>query len=53
MTLVVTFEDKDGGTEVTIAFKNIPPGYDPQTMMPARNYLSRSWLAMSRRKRQI
>ena len=30
MTMVVTFEDKDGGTEVTILFENIPPGIRPE-----------------------
>jgi uncharacterized protein YndB with AHSA1/START domain len=26
MTMTITFEEKDGGTEVTILFENIPPG---------------------------
>jgi len=26
MTMMVTFEEKDGGTEVTILFDDIPPG---------------------------
>ena len=30
MTMVVTFEDRDGGTEVTILFENIPPGIRPE-----------------------
>ena len=30
MTMVVTFEDRDGGTEVTILFENIPSGIRPQ-----------------------
>jgi hypothetical protein len=30
MTMVVTFEDRDGGTEVTIAFENIAPGIRPK-----------------------
>jgi uncharacterized protein YndB with AHSA1/START domain len=30
MTMVVTLEEKDGGTEVTIAFENIPPGIRPE-----------------------
>jgi uncharacterized protein YndB with AHSA1/START domain len=30
MTMVVTFEKKDGGTEVTIVFENIPPGISPE-----------------------
>jgi uncharacterized protein YndB with AHSA1/START domain len=30
MTMVVTFEDRDGGTEVTIMFDNIPPGIRPE-----------------------
>jgi uncharacterized protein YndB with AHSA1/START domain len=30
MTLVVTFEERDGGTEVTILFENIPPGIRPE-----------------------
>jgi uncharacterized protein YndB with AHSA1/START domain len=29
MTMVVTFEDRDGGTEVTILFEHIPPGIRP------------------------
>jgi uncharacterized protein YndB with AHSA1/START domain len=29
MTMVVTFEDRDGATEVTILFENIPPGIRP------------------------
>ncbi len=30
MTMVVTFEYRDGGTEVTILFENIPPGIRPE-----------------------
>jgi len=30
MTMVVTFEDRDGGTEVTILFEQIPPGIRPE-----------------------
>ena len=30
MTMVVTFEDRDGGTEVTILFEHIPPGIRPE-----------------------
>jgi uncharacterized protein YndB with AHSA1/START domain len=30
MTMVVTFEEKDGGTEVTFMFENIPPGIRPE-----------------------
>jgi len=30
MTMVVTFEDRDDGTEVTIVFENIPPGIRPE-----------------------
>ncbi len=30
ITMVATFEDKDGGTEVTIVFENIPPGIKPE-----------------------
>lgn len=30
MTMVVTLEDRDGGTEVTISFENIPPGIRPE-----------------------
>jgi hypothetical protein len=30
MTMVVTFEDRDDGTEVTIFFENIPPGIRPE-----------------------
>jgi uncharacterized protein YndB with AHSA1/START domain len=30
MTMVVTLEDRDGGTEVTILFENIPPGIRPE-----------------------
>ena len=30
MTMVVTFEDKDGGTEVTISFEHLPPGIRPE-----------------------
>jgi uncharacterized protein YndB with AHSA1/START domain len=30
MTMVVTFEDRDDGTEVTIMFENIPPGIRPE-----------------------
>jgi hypothetical protein len=26
MTLTATFEEVSGGTEVTLAFKNLPPG---------------------------
>jgi Activator of Hsp90 ATPase homolog 1-like protein len=28
--MVVTFDDRDGGTEVTILFENIPPGIRPE-----------------------
>lgn len=30
MTMVVTFEDRDGGTEVTIVFEHIPSGIRPE-----------------------
>jgi uncharacterized protein YndB with AHSA1/START domain len=30
MTMIVTFEEKDGGTEVTILFEQIPPGIRPE-----------------------
>lgn len=30
MTMAVTFEDRDGGTEVTIVFEHIPPGIRPE-----------------------
>ncbi|MDQ3044344.1 MAG: SRPBCC family protein [Chloroflexota bacterium] len=30
MTMVVTFEDRDGGTEVTILFERIPSGIRPE-----------------------
>jgi uncharacterized protein YndB with AHSA1/START domain len=30
MTMVVTFEDRDGETEVTILFEHIPPGILPE-----------------------
>lgn len=30
MTMVVTFEDRDGGTEVTILFEHMPPGIRPE-----------------------
>lgn len=30
MTMVVTFEDRNGGTEVTILFERIPPGIRPE-----------------------
>ena len=30
MTMVVTLEDRDGGTEVTILFEHIPPGIRPE-----------------------
>lgn len=30
MTMVATFEKTDGGTEVTLAFENIPPGIRPE-----------------------
>jgi uncharacterized protein YndB with AHSA1/START domain len=30
MTMTVTFEERDGGTEVTILFENIPPGIRPE-----------------------
>lgn len=30
MTMIVTFEKRDGGTEVTILFENIPPGIRPE-----------------------
>ncbi len=30
MTITVTFEESDGGTEVTIVFERIPPGIRPE-----------------------
>jgi uncharacterized protein YndB with AHSA1/START domain len=30
MTMVVTFEESDGGTEVTLLFEKIPPGIRPE-----------------------
>lgn len=30
MTMVVTLEERDGGTEVTFLFENIPPGIRPE-----------------------
>lgn len=30
MTMVVTLEEREGGTEVTILFENIPPGIRPE-----------------------
>jgi uncharacterized protein YndB with AHSA1/START domain len=30
MTMVVTFEEKDRGTEVSILFEHIPPGIRPE-----------------------
>jgi uncharacterized protein YndB with AHSA1/START domain len=30
MVMVVTLEERDGGTEVTILFENIPPGIRPE-----------------------
>jgi uncharacterized protein YndB with AHSA1/START domain len=30
MTMVVTLEERDGGTEVTILFEDIPPGIRPE-----------------------
>jgi uncharacterized protein YndB with AHSA1/START domain len=30
MTMEVTFEERDGGTEVTILFEHIPPGIRPE-----------------------
>jgi uncharacterized protein YndB with AHSA1/START domain len=30
MTMVVTLEERDGGTEVTISFEHIPPGVRPE-----------------------
>src|SRR4030095_1268942 len=30
MTRAVTFEERDGGTEVTILFEHIPPGIRPE-----------------------
>ena len=30
MTMVVTFEDAPGGTEVTFRFENLPPGVRPE-----------------------
>ena len=28
--MVVTFEERDGGTEVTVLFEHIPPGIRPE-----------------------
>lgn len=30
MTMIVTLEERGGGTEVTIAFENLPPGIRPE-----------------------
>lgn len=30
MTMTVTFEEREGGTEVTILFEHIPPGIRPE-----------------------
>lgn len=30
MIMTVTFDERDGGTEVTILFENIPPGIRPE-----------------------
>ena len=30
MTMTVTFEDRDGGTDVTVLFENLPPGIRPE-----------------------
>jgi uncharacterized protein YndB with AHSA1/START domain len=30
MTMEVTFEERNGGTEVTISFENLPPGIRPE-----------------------
>jgi hypothetical protein len=30
MTMVVTFEERGGDTEVTILFENLPPGVRPE-----------------------
>jgi hypothetical protein len=30
MTMLVTFEERDGGTDVTIQFDDIPPGILPE-----------------------
>ena len=30
MTMIVTLEGREGGTEVTISFENIPPGISPK-----------------------
>lgn len=30
MTMIVTFDERDGGTEVTVAFANIPAGIRPE-----------------------
>jgi hypothetical protein len=41
MTLTETFEEVSGGTEVTLAFKNLPPG-----LRPARASVWSSWPAV-------
>ena len=49
MTMEVTFEERDGGTKVTIAFENIPPGIRPEDNDAGTRSSLESWPAMSSR----
>jgi len=35
MTMLATFEEVSGGTEVTLVCKNLPPGFGRRTTRPA------------------
>lgn len=53
MTMVVIFEDRDGGTEVTICLSTYRRAYDPRIMRLAVGRHLRSWLSISSRKVEV
>jgi hypothetical protein len=46
-TMIVTFEKREGGTEVTLAFETSLRAFGPKTMTRGHVRRSRSWLATS------
>ena len=54
MTTVATFEERNGGTEVTIVYQHLPRAYDLRiTLRLALGRHLRSWLAISSRNAQF
>src|SRR5438132_3317073 len=47
MTMIATFEEVPGGTEVTLAFKNLPPGLRAEDNAAGARPVWSSWPAAS------